>query len=241
MAGGHDARHRERFGSTAVLLAETYELGGDLERARRLVEQALAEFNDLLALDAGNARWRRGLGASTKELAEIDVHSGRADAALAGIDEALTLFGRMAADDPSNADIQQQIAHSLRVQAAALQAVGRLEEALAAAAESLRRMEAIAPGDPRDAALFRLDYEVRYARLLDRAGRQQEAAALRDAIQRTLGDTRHTDPRVIAPLAEVALALGDAATADRLVAQLLDAGCRHPAYADVLGLAADSP
>ena len=241
VASGYDERHRERLGSTALLLAGTYELMGDLDIARRLIDQAATEFTELLALDAGNARWRARLAVSFKDRAQSDAFAGDLEAAVPGIEEALRQLGALAAEDPTNGYVESQIADSLRVKAQLLAAAGRLDEALIAAGEALQRATALAPGNTRDATRSVIEFTACRARLLDRAGRNEDARALRRSVFDALWRTKPANPHIMAPLAEIALALNETETAEALISGLRAMGFADPTYTEVLGLAGSPP
>jgi tetratricopeptide (TPR) repeat protein len=240
-ASDDDVRHRERVASAALLLADAHLLVGAVDEAAHLVDAAYLALTELVALDPDNAGWRRGLAASVKDRAELEAYAGRHDAAVAGIEAALQQFGRLSADDPSDREIRQQIVHSLRVRAEILALAGRTDEARTTAEEALQRAMADAPEAPRDAALSTLPVIALYARLLDQAGRTDEADRLRRATWQVLADSAYGSPRILAPLAEIAQALGETEAARELAGQLRAAGCRHPAWAAVLGLEQESP
>jgi hypothetical protein len=131
--------------------------------------------------------------------------------------------------------------YSLRTRAEILALAGRPDEARTTAEEALRRAAADAPEAPRDAALSTLPVIALYARLLDQAGRTDEADRLRRATWQVLADSAYGSPRILAPLAEIAQALGETEAARELAGQLRAAGCRHPAWAALLGLEQESP
>ena len=240
-ASDDDVRHRERVASAAALLADAQLLAGAMDEAVRLVEAAYIEFSGLIALDPDNAGWRRGLAAIVMDRAELGAYAGRHDTALADIESALQQFGRLSADDPSDREIRRQIVNGLLVKAGILATTDRLEAARITAEDALRRAEQDAPEAPRDAALTVLPVTAVYTRLLERTGRRDEAVRLRRAAWQALAGSSFGSPRIIAPLAEIAWALGETEAAGALAGQLRAAGCRHPAYSDVLGLDQQPP
>jgi tetratricopeptide (TPR) repeat protein len=174
----HDpARHRaglvKALGEFAYCLTGVREPERALAAATEAIELSQAEGDAILAAEA------------RLSLADVHTGAGRLEDALAPAQLAVEAL-REAGDRGRGGERRVLLAGALSTLAACLQGLGRAEEALAAITESVREYDAV-PLFRRVRNLKALYAQVRYADLLQTAGRNEEALAQADEAEIVTG------------------------------------------------------
>ncbi len=230
-----DTGYRFLLGLQRRKLGTTLESLGRLDEAIEEYGQSLAIHRHLMELDPANTDWRREVALSHMRLGSAIARADSA-AALRHLRLAVDSLAELFRADTSNSERRLDFVCARMELARGLLAAGQAAAAVAAARGALDDLGPASAGDD-DRLRRALEGEVRLALgdALKAAGNRTEARstwARAASVLEPLADGR--DPRVLAPLARVLVALDHHAEAQAVIDRLRAGGYRRAPFADPL-------
>ncbi len=132
-----DSKLREELSWALTRMAESKLSRGDLEEARKLVEQRINQLTSLLESDPHNSGYLRELARSWSSLGRIWRRLGQLSPADEAFGRAILILRSQAEREPDNTDCRRDLAHTLDDRSSLLAVRNDLSSALKCAEESV--------------------------------------------------------------------------------------------------------
>lgn len=223
-----DVTYRQRLVGAERKLGILYALRGQLGPAADHLRAAVAQGDQLTALESGNGKWREYAAVAKSNLAYILTVSKKPDEAVPLVDAACAAISQLLSKDPSSADLRTDMRECWMMRGYVAYTRGANADAASAAQKAITVGRAVNSTD-RGADAFGL---VRAYRLLGDArkasGDGAGAAAAWNAAFQSLPHVAAERPAEMQEHAIILDRLGRTADADKLKQQLAATGYRLP-------------